>query len=162
MGREILRCKKVDRYVLPPQEVFSGVSTKTAADIREAIRAANARCIPAATVMLRRALERECKLHGAAGKTLHQQIVSLEAQGIISKIQASTAHAIRAFGNYGAHPENDLLDDVDEEQLDAAIKLTIALIRGWKKDKLRRFEEALREMKLKATLDAQSSPKPPS
>lgn len=136
-GRDVKRFVKIDRFVVPPRELLSALDAKTVSDVKDGIRAANAGCIPAATVMLRRALERECQLHGAAGNTLHQKIASLQTKGILSAIQASTAHAIRAFGNYGAHPNDDLLDEVSEEEFEAAIKLTIDLVHGLQQAQIR-------------------------
>jgi hypothetical protein len=108
----------------------------------EGIRAANAGCFRAATVMLRRALERACGTAGATGHTLNEKIGKLQKAGTISAIQASVAHAIRAFANkYGAHPDDDFLDEVADEEIEAAVKLTLAIVEGLAKRDFKSFAD---------------------
>ena len=81
--------------------------------------------------MLRRALEQACVEAGATSGSLCIKIAALTKEGILSAIQASTAHAIRAFANkYGAHPDDDLLDDVSDEEMSAVVSLTVAVVEG--------------------------------
>jgi hypothetical protein len=125
--------KRALRFALPD---LRNVSESVARDVDEGIRAANAGCPRAAAVMLRRALEQACNEAGATtGKLIHK-IEKLKSMGVISGVFAATAHAIRAFGNdYGAHPDDDLLDDVPDDELEAAIKLTAAVVGGMAKMK---------------------------
>jgi len=129
-GAKVVSVTPVTRFALPYLE---DVSERVAADVREGIQAANSGCRRAAAVMLRRAIERACDEAGAASGTLKRKIDVLNERGAISEVTAMTAHAIRAFGNYGAHPNDDLLDDVSEEELEAAVKFTAALVEGMAK-----------------------------
>lgn len=123
------RVEPVTRFKLP---ALTQVSSRVAPDIEEGIRAANAGCPRAAVVMLRRAIEQACLEVGAKKKDrLVEKIEKLREKGLISPIFAATAHAIRAFANeYGAHPDDDYLDEVSDEELEAAIRLTAALVEG--------------------------------
>ena len=48
---------------------------------------------------------------------------------MLSPVRAGVAHDIRAFANeYGAHPDDDYLDEVSDEELEAAISLTRAVV----------------------------------
>lgn len=103
-----------------------------AADFREGIRAANAGCPRAATVMIRRGLERACLDAGADKRLpLFKKIEKLEADGFITKLQAGSAHLVRSIANqYGAHPEDDGLDDVSAEELETLVRLAVAVVEG--------------------------------
>jgi Domain of unknown function (DUF4145) len=128
-GGAVERVDPVTRFKLPR---LVGVSSKVARDIEEGIRAANAGCPRASVVMLRRAIEQICLELGAKKKDrLVDKIEKLKTMGLISVVIASTAHAIRAFGNdYGAHPDDDYLDETPDDELQAAIVLTAALAEG--------------------------------
>jgi hypothetical protein len=129
MGATLERVESVTRFTLPR---LHGVSKLVADDVREGIRAANAGCPRAAVVMLRRAIERACLEAGASkSDILFKKIESLKKSGVISAVRASAAHAIRAFANqYGAHPDDDFLDAVDDDELEAAISITRAVVDG--------------------------------
>jgi len=130
MGVSLVKVVALDRFVVPAA-ALGRLSSGIKADVTEGIRAANAGCRRAGTVMLRRALERACTEAGASDATLNQKILSLSKAGVLSPLQASTAHAIRAFANkYGAHPDDDLLEEVSDEEIEGAVKLTIAVIEG--------------------------------
>jgi hypothetical protein len=120
----------VDRFVVPVSALRS-VSPEIGKDLKEGIRAANAGCSRAATVMLRRALERATNEVGGPSDTLAKKIGVLKERGIMTAIQAGQAHNIRVFANvYGAHPKDDFLDEVADDEIDAAVKLTVAVIEG--------------------------------
>jgi uncharacterized protein DUF4145 len=128
-GVSLQKVESVTRFTTPS---MLGVSDLVADDVREGIRAANAGCPRAAVVMLRRAVERACLDAGASkSDVLYTKIETLKKQGIITAVRASAAHAIRAFANeYGAHPDDDFLDEVSDEELEAAISITRAVVEG--------------------------------
>lgn len=62
------------------------------------------------------------------GDKLWKQIDLLASEGFITKAQAEAAHEIRHFGNFGAHPRDDGLDDVEREELELIDDLVNNLI----------------------------------
>jgi hypothetical protein len=98
-------------------------------DLAEATTAFNAYAPRAAVVMLRRALERACNEKGAKGLKLHEMIADLHKRlGLFDTAHVALATATRHFGNYGAHPNDDLLDDLSDDEARRALDLGIALI----------------------------------
>jgi len=95
----------------------------------------------ACVVMCRRALEQVCNDKGAIGRSLYSKIKNLYDNGYISADDLNLFNEIRFFGNYGAHPSNDLLGDVTEEDSSLVLELTLHMIRHIYEipDKLRRL-----------------------
>lgn len=83
----------------------------------------------ACVVMCRRALEQVCNEKGAVGRTLHNKIENLYQNGYISSDEFNLFNEIRFFGNYGAHPNNDLLGDVIEEDSSLVLEVTLHSVR---------------------------------
>lgn len=140
-GTYITGIEAVTRFKTPA--ALQAISPKVGADIREGIRAANAGCPRAATVMLRRGLEGACKNAGSDKPTLADKIKSLEKSGVLTPIQAGQAHLVRSIANqYGAHADDDYLDDVSDEELETLIRLAVnvaeGLARAAKQSRLRR------------------------
>lgn len=108
----------------------TGCPEPTRADVREAEAAFNAYAPRAAVVMMRRALQRACITAGAnSGHTLHRQITYLhENQGLFDDHTVSIAQAVRHFGNYGAHPQDDLLDDITDKEAQRVLELGTELL----------------------------------
>ena len=75
-------------------------------------------------VMCRRTMQQIAIDKGAKGSRLFDQIDDLLASGLITKSLHDAAHEIRHFGNFGAHPRDDGLDDIDEHDADSLLKLT--------------------------------------
>ncbi len=102
-----------------------------ASDVHEAIAAYNAYA-RAAVVMIRRALDRACREKGARGDKLWEQIRDLHQRvGFFDSARVALATATRLFGNFGAHPSDDLLDDLDDltdEEAPRALDLGLHLI----------------------------------
>jgi hypothetical protein len=92
-------------------------------DYVEAVRAANIGAPRASVSMSRRALQSALKQKGAKTENLHDQIEELAASGHLTQATKSLAHGIRYFGNFGAHPANDILEDVRLE--DAKLSLQV-------------------------------------
>lgn len=75
-------------------------------------------------VMCRRVMQLIVVDKGANGSRLIDQIDDLHSKGLITKSLHDAAHEIRHFGNFGAHPRDDGLDDIKEEDADLILKLT--------------------------------------
>lgn len=133
MGVSLQRVEPVTRFKEPPS--LKRLSPRIAADFREGLRAANAACPRAATVMLRRGIEQACLEAGADKKDrLVEMIAKLEAKKIISPVMARTAHTVRAIANkYGAHADDDGLDEVDDEELELLVRLAVGVADGMTK-----------------------------
>lgn len=99
-----------------PQEVLH--------DYIEALKAYNVGAYRAAVVMARRALQQAAEVKGAPKRDkLGNQIQWLFDQKLIDKATKNLADGIRWFGNYGAHPQDDLLSQVTKEDAELAIKV---------------------------------------
>lgn len=86
-------------------------------DFEEGIKCFNKECFKASVSMFRRSLQSSVLNLGAdSDKDLFDQIDQLKDNEIITKDIKDWAHNIRIFGNWGAHPQNDNLKDVDEEK----------------------------------------------
>jgi len=124
-GGELATLALVDELGLPVGD-FPAVM---AASLREVVQCYNAGALRGSAVMLRRVLEVACADKGAKGKTLAQQIVDLgERMQALDEVQRAMANAIRLFGNYGAHPSDDGLDEVSQKDVRRAIELGFELL----------------------------------
>ncbi len=104
-------------------------SQGVSSDVMEAVAAYNAYAPRAAVVMIRRALERACQEKGDRGDKLWQKIKDLhERVGMFDDAHVSLATATRHFGNYGAHPNDDLLNDLIDDEARRALDLGVYLI----------------------------------
>lgn len=63
-------------------------------------------------------------------KNLWEQIDELSNNGLITKYLKETAHEIRHFGNFGAHPNDDSLNKTTSEEVEIVDSLTRDLIRA--------------------------------
>ena len=116
-----------DRFTIG--QVKCLIEKEVVGDIREAVAAFNAFAPRAAVVMLRRALQRACIGKGAKGSNLCDQIEDLHYRlKIFDNAHVALATATRLFGNFGAHPNDDLLDDLSDEEARRALDLGIYLI----------------------------------
>lgn len=119
--------ERIDRYALD-RKSLANLPAAVVADMAEGIRALNAGCPRAGIVMLRRALEGAFLEHGPANQTLAARTKWLQENGKISPLMAAQASVIRTFANkYGAHPKDDFLD-APEEDIEAAVKVTYAVL----------------------------------
>jgi hypothetical protein len=55
-------------------------------------------------------------------KDLHDRV------GLFDRAHVALATAARHFGNFGAHPNDDLLDDLTDEEAQRALDLGVHLI----------------------------------
>ena len=65
--------------------------------------------------MARRAFQNVVRDKGAKGKNLAQEIDDLASKHIITPDLKDWAQGIRDLGNFGAHPDNDGLDQISQE-----------------------------------------------
>ncbi len=105
-----------------PKEVLS--------DYIEAVKSFNVGAYKAAVAMARRALQQALEDKGAEPrKRLLDQIDELKDKGIIDKATASLAHGIRQFGNYGAHPQTDLLAQITRDDAKLVLDVTKRILK---------------------------------
>lgn len=85
-------------------------------DALEALRNFNSCSWKSTAMMCRRALQAACIDKGAAsGKQLNQQIDELQSLGLLTKQLQDWAHQIRHFGNFSAHPDENIGDTTKED-----------------------------------------------
>jgi len=112
----VVSVRAVDKLGMPEGDFPEGVSTS----LTEMVRAFNADAPRAAAVMLRRALECACVDKGATGRDLRTKIAALGGK-LLDEYELAQANGIRLLGNYGAHPDNDGLDELTEKDAKRAI-----------------------------------------
>lgn len=93
-------------------------------DFDEALRCREQGSYKACVVMCRRVLESTTMEKGAKGRTLHDKISDLSRKGLIPNQISEIATEIRAIGNYGAHPGDDRLSNVDQDEAESLLDLT--------------------------------------
>jgi hypothetical protein len=123
-------------YPLPSFDAnnyHEAIPEKIREDLAEADRCFHADAYKAAVTMNRRAVQRivldKIKDPGIEKKKLWEQIDELFKTGFITKQLKDTAHEIRHFGNFGAHPSNDQLDNTTMEDAKIVDSLTFDLVR---------------------------------
>lgn len=108
------------------------IPEKVRKDIAEAKRCFYADAYKGCVTMYRRAIQNivldKISDPGIEKKKLWEQIDELFNKEFITKHLQETAHEIRHFGNYGAHPSDDLLDDVSEEDAEMIENIASDLI----------------------------------
>jgi hypothetical protein len=94
-------------------------------DLYEARKCISARAWKATAAMCRRALQGACLQVGATpGKTLNQQVAEVVATNKVHSSLEEWARAIRVMGNSGAHPGDDGLETVTEEEATDILEFT--------------------------------------
>lgn len=96
--------------------------------LKEAIECHANKCWRAGAAMVRRTLEEICDDKGVEGKDLFDRIEALKSQVVIAPALFEAMHEIRFLGNDAVHIELKWFDDVGEEELLVAIKLTTKII----------------------------------
>jgi len=98
-------------------------------DYIEAFKSFNVGAYKASVTMSRRALQQALEDKGANPKnSLYNQINELGDRGLLDKATVSLAHGVRHFGNYGAHPQDDLLNDVTRDDAKLALDVLKRII----------------------------------
>jgi hypothetical protein len=88
-------------------------------DTAEAARCYYTRAFKGVVVMCRRALQNVAKDKKIEAKELKDQIKEMRANGLITENLFDASHEIRHFGGYGAHPQDDQLDDITRADADS-------------------------------------------
>lgn len=115
---------------LQSEDLPSSVPKSVLDDYVEATCAFNVDAFRASSVMARRALQQALENKGATkGSSLKDQITELERKGLLSETSSSLAHGVRQFGNFGAHPTDDLLAQVTSEEAKIALDVTKHIIK---------------------------------
>lgn len=127
-------CQSPSGTALFPPETWPRIDTvfvppHITADYEEAIRCMQAGAFKAAAAMARRAAQSTCLHLGATPRThLFDQIDELNEKGELTNRLAQVAHRVRVFGNVGAHPGEDGLDEVTKEEATEALQFLEHLI----------------------------------
>jgi|GEM_PF-2419160 len=99
-------------------------------DYVEATSTFNINAFRASSVMARRALQQALEDKGATkGFNLAGQIDELKGKGLLSDTTANLAHGVRQFGNFGAHPNDDLLTQVTSDDARIALDVTKKILK---------------------------------
>lgn len=116
-----------------PENYHKAIPEKIREDLAEADRCFNADSYKGSVTMNRRAIQRlvldRLNTLGIEKKNLWEQIDALFNAGLITKQLQDTAHEIRHFGNFGAHPSDDQLDNTTPEDAKLVDRLTFDLMR---------------------------------
>ncbi len=103
-------------YPVSLPKVDKAVPDKVAADYVSAVNCLSIGEHKAAVTMFRRSLQQIMIDKNAKGSRLYDQIDDLATNGIITEDLKNWAHEIRLWGNEGAHPSKDGLDEVTEKE----------------------------------------------
>jgi len=96
----------------------------------EATSTFNINAFKASLVMARRALQQALEDKGVTKESnLAGQIDELKRKGLLSDATAKLAHGVRQFGNFGAHPNDDLLAKVDSDDAKLALDITKKILK---------------------------------
>jgi hypothetical protein len=103
-----------------PDGFHPSIPPKIREDFAEATRCFYAKSFRGVVVMVRRLLQDISRDKGIArGENIKAEITELLASGWITKSLFNAAHEMRHFGSFGAHPQDDGLDDVTEDDVAA-------------------------------------------
>jgi hypothetical protein len=109
-------------------ELTTAIHEDARRDFLEGVKAFNAQCFKSTVVMCRRSLQISVIDKGANGDKLNQQIEDLKNIGKIDISLYHFASGCRQLGNYGAHPQDDELRDVDEGAAKLVLDITYKLL----------------------------------
>jgi hypothetical protein len=98
-------------------------------DFTEAAKCFNVRAYRACVVMCRRAIEELANIKKARGRRIYDKLSDLKQRGMLDEATYNLASGIREFGGYGAHPQRNLLKNVDRGEADIVLKVAERLIK---------------------------------
>jgi len=104
-------------------------------DFGEALACSRVEAYKATVVMCRRGLESLAGELKAKGGHLVQRLEDLKNRGVILESTYNLASGIRQFGNYGAHPQDDLLKDIDKNEATIVLNAAERILREIKQHK---------------------------
>jgi hypothetical protein len=84
-------------------------------DMAEAVRAFAADCLKSVVVMCRRAFQNVARDKKIEKGEIKAQIAAMQTAGLITKPLADAAQEIRHFAGFGAHPQDDQLDETTRD-----------------------------------------------
>jgi len=90
-------------------------------DFAEAKKCWYADAYKGVVVLCRRVMQQVAVDKGASGQNLFDQINDMLSQGLITNSLHDAAHEVRHFGNFGAHPRDDNLDDISRDDAKVVI-----------------------------------------
>jgi hypothetical protein len=103
-----------------PETFNDAIPKKLRDDYAEAVRCFYAKAYKGVVVMARRLLQNLARDKGIKrGENIKTEIAELFAKGLITKSLHDAAHEMRHFGGFGAHPQDDDLDNVTHQDVDA-------------------------------------------
>ncbi len=120
-----------ESYPLPrskPDQFDQSIPEAIRADYAEACRCWHIQSYKASVVMCRRVMQAVAGDKGALGDKLHQQLDDLKGKGLITTSLHEVATEVRHFGNFGAHPRDDGLDNVTIDDAKSLLDLTYAFL----------------------------------
>jgi hypothetical protein len=98
-------------------------------DFDEAAKCFNAQAYRACVAMCRRAIEVLADSKAARGNHIYEKLLDLKNRRILDQATYNIASGVRQFGGYGAHPQKDLLRDVDRGAADLVLRVAERLIK---------------------------------
>lgn len=104
-------------------------------DFGEALACSRVEAYKATVVMCRRGLENLVDELNVNGNYLAKKLEDLKNSGIILDSTYHLASGIRQFGNYGAHPQDDLLKDIDKNEATIVLNAAERILRKIKQHK---------------------------
>jgi len=111
-------------YPVAPPKDDPTIPPEVQRDYIEAVMCHNIGACRATAAMCRRTLQTSAVQKGASKKRLIDQIDELLAKNIISPQLADWAHEIRLWGNIGAHPDEDGLEDISADDAQEIMDFT--------------------------------------
>jgi len=111
-----------DYYPKRIPQTDESIPTEIANDYKEAVKCFDVGAFKASVVMSRRAIQSSALEKGIKKGKLRDQIDELHAKKFIPDSVKEWAQEIRLTGNIGAHPDEDLLQDVTKQDAEEMIK----------------------------------------
>ncbi len=149
--REIIRITPeyvLDSYPKGAVTADKSVPKEVADDFIEANKCLGVGAPKATVAMCRRTLQSTCEASGANQKDdLVNQIDDLESRRVINPGLKNIAHTIRVIGNWGAHPQQDLLKGVTLDDASEVLEFTAEFL-----DEVFGRPARLKELKVKKGL----------
>jgi len=110
-----------DYYPKRTPQTDESIPTEIADDYKEAVKCFDVGAFKASVVMSRRAIQSSALEKNIKKGKLRDQIDELHTRKFIPASVKEWAHEIRLTGNIGAHPDEDLLQDVTKEDAEELI-----------------------------------------
>jgi hypothetical protein len=108
----------------------TGVPQPVVDSLTEAAQCQAQACYRAAAIMIRRTLEELCEVNGANGKHLHARLEALSSKVLLPPALIDGLNNLKLLGNDAAHVEAKTYDHVGKDEVDAAMEVTIAILRS--------------------------------